>query len=274
MPAERLDGEAGTRITSTPTPHERPDIVVAVDGMHASLAAVEWAALEADRLGQVLRLVHVIDWPRDSDEVEPAEASALSEEVLSEAAARARGVGRSLDVVVSSRWGHLGPTLLGLATHPHTLVLGHRTMTGYASMVLGSVSVAVATRATGPVVVVPENTSQRRTSPPMVVVGMDGSPDAQRAVAYGFAYASRHRLPLEVVTADAHAAADEAQAHPDVHWRVQRIRSSPVEALSGSAAVASLLVLGGNRCSGRPSPVLGSVSRGAIFLARCPVAVV
>jgi nucleotide-binding universal stress UspA family protein len=286
MAAERVGSERPVGTASASTPRRGAEVVAAVDGMHAGLAAVVWAADEADRLGQPLRLVHIIEWPRTTDEVEPAEAAALSTEVLAEAAAQAHSVSPSVDVVMSSRWGRLGPTLLELATQPRTLVLGHRTMTGYASMVLGSVSVAVASRAAGPVVVVPETTSAwQRTSPPLVVVGTDDSPDARRAVAYAFAYASRHRFALEVVTAERagpEVAAERAdpevtsiaRTHPDVAWRARRVRSTPVEALTGSAADASLLVVGGNRSCGQRSPVLGSVSRGVIFLARCPVAVV
>lgn len=266
------------------------EMVVAVDGMQASIAAVEWAAREADALGLRLRLVHVIEWPYTTSAMNLAEALALSTELLAEAAARARSVSRALDVVTDSRRGRLGPTLLELAAQPHTLVLGHRTMRGYASMLLGSVSVAIAAHAAGPVVVVPESTpSWWRPSGALVVVGTDGSRDGDRGVEYAFAYADRHGFGVDVATADAswtnsdsEYAGPEADpvvvattaAHPHVPWQPRRLCGHPAEALAGAAAVAALLVVGGNRSRGRSSPVLGSVSRGAIFLARCPVAVV
>jgi nucleotide-binding universal stress UspA family protein len=262
-------------------------VVVAVDGSRGSLAAVEWAACEAASRGLTLRLVNVIGWPYGEPGEARAEAATLSAEVLAEAGARARTSSHGVAVTTESVWGRLGPVLAEEARNAHTLVLGHRDDTGYAGMVLGSRSVGVATYASGPVVVVPEQPrSAWRPVAPTVVVGVDGGPSRVPALAYAFDHAAQHGMVVEVVVAepvDCHqerAAVGEALRNvsvtfPGVAWRERRVTSTPVDALTAAAAAdAALLVVGCRSRFDRSSPLLGSVSRGAIFLARCPVAVV
>jgi nucleotide-binding universal stress UspA family protein len=260
------------------------DLVVAVDGSAASLSAVEWSAREAGSLRRGLRLVHVIGWPHDGSGPEADEAAALSAEILSEAAARAAAVSPGLQVGSESCPGRLGPTLLQKASRAHTLVLGYHQRAGYAGMVLGSVSVGVATHAAGPVVVVPEPAPYAwRPTRPEVVVGVDGGPASRHALAYAFDHAARHGYEVEAVVAglersmaeavDA-SVAEVAQTYRLVPWRKRCTRGGAVESLTGLATDAALLVVGCRNRSGERSPLLTSVSRGAIFLARCPVAVV
>jgi len=273
-------------------PQDLPDrtrdaVVVAVDGSRGSLSAVEWAACEAASLRRPLWLVNVIGWPYNGAGADVDDARTLSAEVLAEAAARARSsTDGPLDVDIESVEGPLGPVLAEISRDAHTLVLGHRDDTGFAGMVLSSHSVAVATHASGPVVVVPEAPPLAWSSArPRVVVGVDGGPACIPALRYAFEHASRHGFCLDAVIAepaepdgrrDVVAAVREVSAAvPTVPWRERHVTSSPVEALTAEAATdAALLVVGCRSRSDRSSPLLDSVSRGAIFLARCPVAVV
>ena len=63
-----------------------PPVVAGVDGSDSALAAVRWAAVEADRRGAPLRLVTAFPWNRDSVASNPL----LGERYCSELAARAR----------------------------------------------------------------------------------------------------------------------------------------------------------------------------------------
>ena len=56
-------------------------MVVAVGGMQAIPAAVQWAAREADSQPLRLRLLH-LEWPYTPSEVDPADGSALSTDLL------------------------------------------------------------------------------------------------------------------------------------------------------------------------------------------------
>ena len=261
----------------------RPELVVAVDGSPASLAAVDWAAREAMSQERRLRLVNVVGWPYEG--AAAADAVELSAEVLAEAAARASATGVQ-EVVPESRKGKLGPLLLEISRQSHTVVLGHRPTTGFAEMVLRSVSVAVASHAEGPVIVVPEPVRVAwYATRPLVVVGVDGAAGSGAAVSYAFDHAGRHGCEVEAVVAgrgtdvpegDAPAAvvAAASRAFPAVPWRIRRVPSPPVEALTGAAAHAALLVVGCRSRLGQNPPLVDSVSRGALFLSRCPVAVV
>lgn len=278
--------ECRPAVREAPATSESGAVVVAVDGSRGSLAAVEWAAREAVTPGRRLRLVNVVGWPYTGGGFDAEGAATLSAELLAEAAARARSVCGEVEVVTESIWGRLGPLLIEVARQEHMVVLGHRGGTGFAGMVLGSRAVAVATHANGPVVVVPEPPlGSWRPSRPVVVVGVDGTRLSTAAVTYAFGHAARHGYELEAVAAESRGRAPDehvadvlqevSTAFPAVLWRERHLSGSPAEALTATAATdTALLVVGCRSRWDRSSPLLDSVSRGAIFLARCPVAVV
>jgi nucleotide-binding universal stress UspA family protein len=231
--------------------------------------------------------VNVIGWPYRVMGEAGAEAATLSAEVLAEAAARAHTSSQGIAVTTESVWGSLGPVLGEEARYAHTLVLGHRGDTGFAGMVLSSRSVAVATYASGSVVVVPEQPrSAWRPADPIVVVGVDGGTSCGRTLTYAFDHAARHGYAVEVVVAEpfesshgrepaGESLSEVSAAFPQVPWRERHVASAPVDALTAAAATnGALLVVGCRSRRDRSSTLLGSVSRGAIFLAHCPVAVV
>jgi nucleotide-binding universal stress UspA family protein len=132
-------------------------------------------------------------------------------------------------------------------------------------------------------VAVPETPSGRwRTGRPRVVVAFDGSPSSHAALVYAKDVATTADADIEVVRVEPRAgdaaggrfstvtAGRDIDALTDMELRI--IRAQPVEALVAAAAAADLLVVG---CRGRAlEDPMGSVGRGVIYHARCPVAIV
>ncbi len=129
-----------------------------------------------------------------------------------------------------------------------------------------------------------------------VVVGIDGSPLSEAAIALAFEAASVRRVPLVAVhtwfepmmaeLVDWESAALEAQEalaerlagwgakYPDVH--VQRVvtRTSAAQALLDHAARAQLVVVGSRGHGEITGLLLDSVSNALVHAAGCPVAIV
>ena len=184
-------------------------------------------------------------------------------------------------------------------------VLGSRGLGGFQGMLVGSVSVGVAEHGHCPVVVVRGRTL---ADPPPeggpVVVGVDGSPVSDAAVAFAFDEASLRGVPLVAVHTwtdpavgetwsvppfdiDYEAlAAEESrllaermagwdEKYPDVPVRQVVTRDRPVRGLLKEAEGAQLLVVGSHgrgQLAGMMG--LGSTSRALLHHSTCPVAVV
>jgi nucleotide-binding universal stress UspA family protein len=272
--------------TSVPT--GLAPIVVAVGGSDASSSATSWGAAEAEHRQLPLRLVHVVGWPYvgvgDAPALEPrAAAVEMAEAVLAEAAAHARHGVPGLQPLTETLWGSVGPMLLDETAHAHTLVLGRGSRSGYGNTLTGSAVPALAAHAACTVVAVPEAPSgDWRTGRPRVVVAFDGSPSSHAALDYAKDVATTRAADIEVVRVEPRAddgsgdrlsgltAGLDTDALTGMKFRT--IRAQPVEALVAAAAAADLLVVG---CRGRAlEDPMGSVGRGVIYHARCPVAIV
>jgi nucleotide-binding universal stress UspA family protein len=120
-------------------------IVVGVDGSPASLAAVEFAAKEADRLGEPLTVVYAwrvpapwtiatieVDWP-----IDPGDADRI---VLAESIAGLPEKYPDLQVTEDMNASLPVDALIGAATGARMLVVGTHGRTGFARFWLGSVS--------------------------------------------------------------------------------------------------------------------------------------
>ncbi|GAA2216184.1 hypothetical protein GCM10009850_116530 [Nonomuraea monospora] len=141
-------------------------IVVAVDRSAAAMAAVAWAADDARRRNLGLRIVHV-------HEQRPGEhPRGCCASTLTSAADLARGTADGIQVSTELLAGTVVDRLLEESGTADTMVLGSRGLGGLAGMLAGSVSLAMAGHARGPVVVVrgPESTRHG-----CVVVGYDNS---------------------------------------------------------------------------------------------------
>ncbi|MEU8326232.1 universal stress protein [Nonomuraea sp. NPDC048881] len=269
-------------------------IVVGVDGSVPATGAVEWAAADARRRGLDLRLVHVgPQWLHEAN----AEHCAR---LLEEAADRARALAGDVKVTTELLSGNVAGELIRESATAGGVVLGSRGLGGFAGMTVGSVSLAVAGHASGPVVVV-RAPAAAPAQHGRVVVGYDGSRDAQAAMEYAVEQARARGARLHVVSAwqmpvfspyavtynsliedlmreETGAARERVvpwrEANPDLVITDEQPCAHPVTALMHAAGSADLVVVGSRGRSGFASAVLGSVSHGVLHHVTCPVAVV
>ncbi|MFC4119901.1 universal stress protein [Nonomuraea zeae] len=277
-------------------------IIVGVDGSVASRAAVEWAAGDAVRKRVPLRIVHAVDtsWyqvGRRPDAAPPGTLLREGRRALREAEALVRERQPSVEVTTLEVEGEPAVVLREQAEDAVELVVGSRGLGGFSGALLGSVSVHVAGHFRCPVVVV---RAERRPAHGEVVAGVDDSPECEPALAYAFEQAELRGAALRVLHAwrlPVHAFAPEAaydlaevraSQHRLVSDRVKALSHDypqviviedvqcalPAEALTAAAERADLLVVGSHGRGALGSALLGSVSRGVLHHASCPVAVV
>ncbi|GAA3141677.1 universal stress protein [Planomonospora alba] len=277
-------------------------IVAGTDGSPAGTAAVEWAADDASRRGVPLRVVCAVErWPYEIVRFPrpdlPDTLNRAAEKVLAQAEAAALRRRPGLEVTTRVLQGAPAVVLREQAEAAAALVIGSRGLGGFAGAVLGSVSMHVAGHVHRPVVVV-------RSVPPSVrgevAVGFDDSPACEPALAYAFEQAALRGAVLRAVYAwqlPAHAFAPEIvydldgiraeqrrvaegrlRAWRERYPRVQLVedvrQAHPVEALGEVSGGADLVVVGSHGRGAVGAVLLGSVSRGVLHHARCPVAVV
>lgn len=152
--------QQGTEFGGDGAPSTRTTIVVGVDGTPGSLAALRWAAEEAQHRGDSLLAVRVWHFPSNAsgfltdesiqtiqrDEEEQLELDIF--DVLGDAPAV--GVRR----LVTS--GAVTKTLFSAARDADLLVIGSKGHRGLTNVVIGSVSAQVTHYAPCPVVIVPQ----------------------------------------------------------------------------------------------------------------------
>ncbi|MFI6737861.1 universal stress protein [Nonomuraea sp. NPDC050451] len=277
-------------------------IIVGADGSVNSRAALEWAADDAFRMRVPLRIVHATDRLPYQIRKHPIAvlADALRSEgqrILHEAEALVRERQLTVEVTTEDIEGAPAEVLREQAEDATEVVVGSRGLGGFAGALLGSVSMHVAGQVHCPVVVV---RGEQGTVYQEVVVGVDDSPECEPALAYAFEQAKLRGSALRVVHAwqlPVHAFAPEisydmdeirtaqhqvvrdrvmvfSDDHPEVKV-IEDVQSAhPVEALTDASERADLLVVGSHGRGSVGSMLLGSVSRGVLSHAHCPVAVV
>ena len=280
-------------------------VVVGVDGSGSGYRAVEWAAAEAVRRGVALRLVSAFSWTTSDHPTRQSGRVAQYRDQLLEAArhrlSRAARIAEDTGLgVATTQQVEIGAPIEVLgseARRAQLLVLGDRGLGGVAGLVLGSVAVALAARGACPVVIVRGET--RNTDGP-VVVGIDGSPVSEAALAFAFDAAAVRGVALVAVHAwsptavdkalepvmDWDAVADEEEAvlaerlsgwgqkYPQVTVRRSVVRDGAARALVDASRGAQLVVVGSRGRGEAAGLFLGSVSHGVLHAAHCPVAIV
>jgi nucleotide-binding universal stress UspA family protein len=269
-------------------------VVAAVDGSPESLYALDWAADEAVRRDVRLFLVHACLWERyelpETDEGDPTSIRAVADDLV--AAALRRAVTRHPDLEVRAEIipEDTVSALLGLRHLAPLLVLGTRGHGGFAGLLLGSVSLRGAGRATYPVVVVRGAVRDPAHRNGRIVLGV--GTDDRHGHAASFAAAEAHlwdagldlvqawpnraRVPAMASAAQERLDAMTLPGAPAADVKIQRhtVQGSPARALLAAAADADLIVVGARRQHGHLGLALGAVNHAVLHHAPCPVAVV
>ncbi|MDX6347752.1 MAG: hypothetical protein QOF84_2542 [Streptomyces sp.] len=283
-------------------------LVVGVDGSESSLRAVDWAVREAARHGVPLRLVYASLWERYEGTMPPFSHGRPSEQVMAEhiigsAAERARlgnpDVKLSTDVLPEDTES----ALLREGTEAFALVTGHRGRGELAGLLLGSVGLAVASRARCPVIVVRGAQPNEQGTFGRVALGVGDAGEGSAAVAFAFREAEVRGGGLDALrawrsparelpdfpthqaeAADPHgreagrflddALRATARDHPGVVVRRETREGTARDALLDAATTADLLVVGARRRRGSFGMHLGPVNHAVLHHSACPVAIV
>ncbi|MFF0745568.1 universal stress protein [Streptomyces sp. NPDC004111] len=294
-------------------------LVVGIDGSAESLGAVDWAVDEALLRGLPLRLVHASLWDRYEGGFPRGESAVNGsagtfDRLVEGAAQRAhRRSGGAVGVSAVTVTEEPVSVLLDEGRNASALVLGSHGRSGVADLLLGSVGLAVASRADCPVVVLrggrPAGTKPRPGPRIVLGIGRPEPPGAgeepehrQPAAAVRFAVeeARARRVPLLAMRAwrcPAHEEAEHpllagepARHHarraaealeaalrdvaPDVELERRTVEGPARKVLLDASHGAGLLVIGARRRDGRFGLQIGRVAHTLLHHCACPVAVV
>ncbi|MER5355960.1 universal stress protein [Kitasatospora sp. NPDC002551] len=289
-----------------------PAVLAGVDGSPESTAAAHWAAEEALRRGAPLRLLHAWPWLTDGRAAfaDPEELPVAAQRMLATAAedvqARYPALSVGTDVVLDAAVDGL----VAAAEDAQLLVLGSRGLGGFKGLLVGSVSIAVAGRASVPVVVVrPTEPEAATAAEPAgepgaaeVVVGVEATAPDDAVLDFAFreaalrgariravhgwdlppAFAVVGFLPNGTEMAQLQAAEEKSLAaalaahrerHPDIEV-VEQARLGAARTLVEDSVGAALVVVGRRRRPHDLGPRLGRVAHAVLHHAQAPVAVV
>lgn len=174
--------------------------------------------------------------------------------------------------------------LVSESKHAEMVVIGTRGVGSALGLLVGSTGIDLAAGAYCPVAVVqPGSPAVSTTS--HVLVGYDGSAPADRALAFGIAFAKRHDSAVRVGIVEAPHSLHErvnfrelrlvfGQLAGDVPLEVVRVQGHPAVQLLELAAQADLTIVGSRGRGGFEGLLLGSVSQSILHHAPCPVVVI
>jgi nucleotide-binding universal stress UspA family protein len=287
----------------------RSGILVGYDGSPHSARALEWAVLEARRHDAPLVLCTAV--PQNAPDsrlygnwVPEEKHLAAAEQLLRAAGDHVAETAADVPITCTTAMDQPARALVDRADRAEMVVVGSRGHGGLASMLLGSVSLYVAAHAPCPVVVVPARDASNPTHlRDIVVVGYDGSVQAEAAMAFAVTEAALRGAELEVIHSwhDPYALMGypiaaapglferrEKQArdlvmqaiepwaakYPDLQVAPSFTHEPATAFLVRRSAFADLVVVGSHGHRPFTGMLLGSVSNAVAHAARCPVAIV
>jgi nucleotide-binding universal stress UspA family protein len=281
-------------------------VVVGIDGSPSALDAARWAAREAVRRRTTVELISAFGWLETRHLHDHGLGVSFREtiwertrEEVSAAAEAAAGAAPGIEISQRVIDGFPVPLLVAASRRAGLVVIGDRGLGGFSGLLVGSVAIGLAARAECPVVVV---RGERSLDAGPVVVGIDGSPNSDAALAFAFEAAASRKVPVIAVhtwtdsvleaavaplldwgaiEADEHRLLAERLAgwgtkYPDVEVRRVVARDRPAHTLIEQATLtaARLVVVGSHGRGSVAGLVLGSVSHTVLHHSPCPVAVV
>ncbi|MEU1576505.1 universal stress protein [Streptomyces collinus] len=288
-------------------------VVAAVDGSDDSLRALEWAVDAARRRAAPLRIAHVRQYAHwaQPEVLAAGPADPRDDPVLTQVRTHLEGRADQPDTEYVGLEGAAGAILPELGATAQLLVLGSRGRGGFASLLLGSNSMAAARDAECPVVVVPrpgrEVHGEAPGGPgPRVVVGLKVDGPDEATLEFAFAEATRRGARLQAVAAypwpaqpwmmpgempppivDQDVIEDETRVladgflapyrerHPDVPIQLIPAAGDAAGYLVAASRDADLVVVGRHRRRLlSPVRMMGSVTHAVLLHAASPVAVV
>lgn len=276
-------------------------LVVGVDGSEGSLVAVDWAVDEAARRGVPLRLVHAS--LRERHESAAPVDRGTPEDVVGAAEERARRRDAEVKATGEVLAEEAVAALLHAGRNASALVTGVRGDGRLKGLLLGSVSLAVAARASCPVIVVRGDKAGLAGTHNRIVLGVGDPATTGEAVRFAFEEARARACTLDVVRAwrsPAHrtavhplAAGDPAQQHearasvlldtalrdafadhPALRMSRSTVEGAARKVLLHRSAAADLLVIGARQRHGHYGLQVSRVAHTLLDHAQCPVAVV
>jgi nucleotide-binding universal stress UspA family protein len=296
-------------------------VLVGVDGSVASLHALDWAAAAAKVHHRSLRIVCSYSLPSFTAASLDGGYAALDDTAI-QAGARAvleeatqRIASSGVEVTATVATGDATGVLVELSHEVAVAVVGTRGRGGFADRVLGTVSSALPAHAYCPTVVVPlrggprpASASDEHTLPPIspvrrIVVGIDGSPQAEMALRAAIVEAKAWDAELIAVTGVPlgqgvgmlswlPAAIDREQVladvtvglnvvidralvdHPGLTVRRHVLDGSGAELLTEFSTATDLIIVGSRGRGGFAGLLLGSTSQAVLHHSSCPVMVV
>ncbi|MGW3340332.1 universal stress protein [Streptomyces sp. NPDC001009] len=288
-------------------------VIAAVDGSEDSLRALDWALQTARRRVAPLRVMHVRQYAAwgEADIIVADPPDESGDPVLDEVRARLAERTDLPTVEYVAVEGVPGAVLPELGADAQLLVLGSRGRGGFASLLLGSNSLAAARDASCPVVVVPRPGREVHAEPPerpgpRVVVGLHVDSPDDGVLGFAFAEAALLGARLQVIAAypwpvqtwsapgqlvpppiDQIAVESETRVlaegfldplraqFPDVEAEAEALPGDAAGHLVALSAGADLVVVGRHRRRLLvPARMLGSVTQAVLLHAASPVAVI
>lgn len=279
-------------------------VIAAVDGSSHSMDALDWAAREAVARKLPLLIVHVRQIARRTDqEVQEREAG----ELLASAVRRVAGTAPGLRPTTLAPLDFPSAALVSLSRDASLVVLGSRGLGGFRSLMLGSNSLATASMAKCPVVIVHEGRDDEEADGgmgevfPDIVAGVAADESSEGVLDFAFETAAAHPgARLRIVHGwtmfssmlsggpvfDRNAASDAAErslaeltagwraAYPQVEVMKEPVNGSATRTLVTASATASLTVIGRRRGGESLGLGLSPVAHTTLTHAMGPVAVV